>query len=103
MNKVKKGDQVVVIAGKYKGKKGEVLRVFQANTVMVKGINLIKRSVKKSKEYPNGGYIEKEAPINISNVMVFCSKCGTAVRVGFDVDANGNKTRQCKKCGQKFE
>ncbi len=104
MVKVRKGDQVVVIAGKDKRKKGEVIRVSQKTDVLiVKGVNLIKKSVKKSKENPSGGYVEREAPIALSNVMVFCAKCGKGVRVGVKADQAGKKTRVCKKCGHKFE
>jgi len=75
--KIRKGDTVVVITGRDKGKKGEVLSVSpKKNVVHVKGVNMIKKSMKKSKEYPQGGFIEIESPIHISNVMMFCPKSG---------------------------
>lgn len=104
MEKVRKGDQVSVIAGKDKGKKGEVIRSITADKrVIVKGVNLIKKSVKKSKEKPQGGYIEVEASIDASNVMLICPKCGKGVRVGLKILENGDKKRVCKKCEHKFE
>ncbi len=103
MQKIKKGDTVVVIAGKDKGKKGEVLRSFpKTDKLIVKGVALVKKSVKKTKENPNGGYIEIEKPIHKSNVMLFCPKCGRGVRVGISLEKD-KKIRICKKCGNKFE
>jgi large subunit ribosomal protein L24 len=104
MEKVRKGDQVVVIAGKDKKKKGEVIKVTETDkAIIVKGINTIKKSVKKSKEHPSGGFVELEAPVAISNVMVFCPKCSKGVRVGFIAEKGGKKVRVCKKCSHKFE
>jgi len=104
MEKIRKGDSVVVIAGSDEGKKGEVIQVLKAkNSVIVKGIKMVKKSVKKSKERPTGGFTEIEAPINGSNVMIFCSKCNKGVRVGIKVSDKGEKIRVCKKCDHKFE
>ncbi|MGC8764629.1 MAG: 50S ribosomal protein L24 [Brevinematia bacterium] len=103
MQKIRKGDNVVVIAGRDKGKKGEVLHTFPlANKAIVKGINIVKKSVKKSKEHPQGGFAEVETPIHISNLMLFCPKCGKGVRTGVLISGN-SKVRVCKKCGYKFE
>lgn len=104
MERIKKGDQVLVIAGKDKGKKGEIVKVVkEGKGIVVKGINLVKKSVKKSKENPSGGYIEIESSVHESNIMLYCSKCNTGVRVGFISDEKNGKKRTCKKCGHKFE
>ncbi len=103
MQKIKKGDQVIVIAGKDKGKKGEVLVSFPSiNKAVVKGINIVKKTVKKSKQHQQGGFVEVEAPIHISNLMLFCPKCGRGVRTRVLLGDN-LKVRVCKKCGNKFE
>ena len=104
MTKVRKGNTVIVIAGKDKGKKGEVIGTNpDDNKVVVKGLNIVKKSVKKSSERQAGGFTEIEAPIHASNVMMFCPKCNKGVRIGFVTEKNGTKVRACKKCGQKFE
>ena len=101
--KIKKKDQVLIIAGKDKGKKGEVIESLPIKEkVMVKGINLVKKHVKKSKENPSGGFVEVEAMLSASNVMLFCPKCNKGVRISI-IDDNGAKKRVCKKCNHKFE
>ncbi|HNR68361.1 MAG TPA: 50S ribosomal protein L24 [bacterium] len=81
--RIKKNDQVVVLSGNYKGKKGKVLKVFpEANRIIVEGVNFIKRHTRPSQQNPQGGIVEKEAPIHVSNVMVVCPKTGVASRVG---------------------
>lgn len=95
--KIKKGDNVIVIAGKDKNKEGKVLAVdTKNNTVTVEGVNVVKRHQKSNQMNPNGGIVEKEAPIDISNVM-YCVN-GKGVRVGFDVK-DGKKVRINKKTG----
>lgn len=104
MNRIKKGLNVEVTTGKDKGKKGEVIRVLpKKSRVTVKGVNLVKKTVKKSKENPSGGFIEIEASLNVSNVMPFCPKCNKGVRVGVVETPKGGKVLVCKKCGHKFE
>jgi large subunit ribosomal protein L24 len=96
--KIKKGDNVIVIAGKDKDKEGKVLSVDAKNhKVLVEGINVVKRHQKANQTNPNGGIIEKEAPIDISNVM-YCVN-GKGVRVGFEVK-DGKKVRINKKTGE---
>ena len=105
-SKIKKGDTVIVISGDDKGTKGEVKAIQpKAFKVVVKGINLIKKTIKKSKEYPNGGFMETEAPINLSNVQLLCPKTGKGVRVGFENDKDGKKIRVARKADldYKFE
>ncbi|MBI5102790.1 MAG: 50S ribosomal protein L24 [Nitrospirae bacterium] len=96
---IKKEDTVQVTTGKYKGKNGRVLRVDRdANKILIEKINIIKKHMKPSKTYAQGGIIEKEAPIQISNVMLVCPKCSKPTRIGAAVMDSGEKHRTCKKC-----
>ncbi len=101
MLRIKRGDTVVVVAGKDKGKTGKVLRVLpKRNRVIVEKINFVKKSVRPNPQKGvQGGIVEREAPIHISNVMYYCSNCGQGVRVGFKLLEDGTKVRYCKKCG----
>ncbi len=95
--KIKKNDEVIVIAGRDKGRRGEVFHVFPSKeTVLVRGVNFVKKTVKKSQEHPNGTIIEREAPLHISNVMLFCPKNNKGVRVEYVIDEKGNKRRKAK-------
>ena len=97
--RVKKNDEIRVIAGKNKGKSGRVIKVNQeSGRVLVEGINMVKKAVRKKKQTDRGGIIEVEAPLHISNVMIVCKKCGP-VRTGYKFVAD-KKTRVCKKCGE---
>jgi large subunit ribosomal protein L24 len=97
--RIKKGDTAVVITGKNKGKKGRVLSVTPAEeTVIIEGTNIVKKHMKPSKKYAQGGIIEKEAAIHISNVMLVCPKCNKSTRIGNKVLDTGRKVRNCKKC-----
>ncbi len=99
--KIKKGDTVKVIQGKHSGKKGKVLEAIpQDNRVIIEGINKVKRHMRPTKGAPQGGIVEKEAPINVSNVMVVCKKCGKPTRVGKKILDDGSRKRYCKKCDQ---
>lgn len=99
--KVKKGDTVVVITGKDSGRKGKIVEVLpKQSRVVVEGVNVVKRHTKPTQKMPQGGIVEKAAPIHSSNVMMFCSKCGKPTRVGKKILDNGNKVRFCKKCGE---
>jgi large subunit ribosomal protein L24 len=102
---VKKGDEVLVIAGKEKGKKGKITLSIPANDrVVVEGLNKVKRHVRPRAIGQMGGIIEQEAPLHVSNVMLICPKCGRASRTGNRVlestDAKGRakKVRFCKSC-----
>ena len=96
---IKKNDTVLVVTGKEKGKKGRVISVEPKNDkILIERINIIKRHMKPSKKYSQGGIIEKEAPLHISNVMLICSKCGKPTRIGNTVLSDGKKARICKKC-----
>ncbi len=103
MNKVKKGDLVKVIAGRDRGKVGEVLRVFpKEQRVIVKGVHMIKRHQRPTARMREGGIIEQEGKIHISNVLVICPECDTPTRVGFTITPDGEKLRVCKQCGKTF-
>jgi large subunit ribosomal protein L24 len=98
---VKKEDTVLVIAGKEKGKRGRVLVVTpDKDRVLVERVNMVKKHMKPSKQYQQGGIIEKEAPLHVSNVMLVCTKCDRPTRVGNKVLGDGRKLRECKKCGE---
>ena len=98
---VRKGDQVMVIAGNDKGKTGEVLRVDpKRRKVLVQGINRVFRHLRPSRQHPQGGRIQKEMPIDISNVLPVDPKTNLATRVGFRVATDGTKERFAKKSGQ---
>lgn len=97
---VKKGDEVIVIAGKDKGKTGKVIQVIPSqDKVVVEGVAIVKRHTKPTQKMPQGGIVEKEAAIHVSNVMPFCSTCKKGVRVAHTIE-NGTKTRVCRKCGK---
>jgi len=96
---IKKNDTVFVVAGKEKGKRGRVLSIYPSkDMLLIEKINMIKRHMKPSRKYAQGGIIEKEAPIHISNVMLICPKCGKPTRIGNSALQNGKKVRMCKKC-----
>ena len=101
---IKKGDNVLVTTGKSKGKRGRILSVSPAaGKVTVEGVNIIKRHTKPNKKYAQGGIIEKEGTLHISNVMFVCPKCGKPTRLGSTVLEGGKKLRTCKKCGEVLE
>ena len=98
---VKKGDTVVVISGKDKGKKGKVLQAFPKDSrVIVEGVNMATKHQKPNQQMQQGGIIHREAPIHVSNVMIFDKKAGQGVRVGQKVLNNGEKVRVSKKTGE---
>jgi large subunit ribosomal protein L24 len=98
VNKIRKGDKVVVLAGRDKGRTGEVITVMpKEDTALVRGINLVKRHQRQS-QTQEAGIISKEAPINLSNVSVLDPKDGKATRVGFEV-RDGKKVRVAKRSG----
>ena len=100
MNRIKKGDQVVVTAGKDKGKKGDVVRV-AGDKLVVSNVNIIKRHTKPNPQLGQpGGVIEREAPIHISNVMLFNPATGKGERVGIKVLEDGRKLRVFRSSGE---
>lgn len=101
---VRKGDTVVVIAGKDRGKSGKVLSVLRhERKVTIEKINIIKRHTKPNQQNRQGGILEREAPIHLSNVMIYCATCQKPVRVGSKTLADGSRVRVCKKCQQLIE
>ncbi len=100
---VKKGDTVMVITGKDKSKTGKVLQILpKKEGVLIEGLNIIKRHTRARGNEP-GGIVEKEAPIHVSNVMIYCGKCKKAVRTTISLLADGKKSRVCVKCGEAFD
>src|SRR5882724_12464752 len=100
MNRIRKGDHVIVITGKYKGQKGEVLRIAE-DRVVVQNINLVKRHTKPNPQANQpGGIVEREAPIHISNVMLFNSASGKGERVGYKALDDGRKVRTYRAGGE---
>ena len=98
--KIKKGDRVVVLAGKDKGRQGNVLRVLPtANRVLVEGVNVVQRHTRPSQTSPQGGIVNKEALLHVSNVAIVDPKSGEATRVGFRMDGD-KKVRFAKKSGE---
>ena len=103
MFRVKKDDQVVVISGKDRGKKGKVRRVFPADErVVVEGLNLVKKSTRRTEANPQGAIIAKESRLPLDRVMPVCPKCNRGVRVGFKQAEDGSKSRICRACGESF-
>jgi large subunit ribosomal protein L24 len=103
MNRIRKGDQVVVISGKDKGKRGDVVRV-AGDKVVVSNINVVKRHTKPNPQAGQpGGVIEREAPIHISNVMLFNPATGKGERIGFKVLEDGRKLRVFRSSGESID
>jgi large subunit ribosomal protein L24 len=100
MQKIRKGDKVVVLAGKDKGRSGEVLRVMpKDDKAVVRGVNMIRRHQKQSQSQ-EGGIISKEAPIHLSNIALADPKDGKPTRVGFQIQKDGTKVRVAKRSGE---
>ena len=101
MRKIQKGDRVILLSGDDRGKEGVVLKVDPSSgKAIIEGINFVKRHQKPTQKSPQGGIVEKEAPVHFSNLLVICSKCNEAVKTKMIILADGHKTRTCKKCGE---
>lgn len=101
---IKKGDTVQVIAGDNKGKQGKVLKVeVDKQRAIVEGVNLVKKATKPNAQNPQGGIVEKEAPIHISNMLVLDPKSGKPTKVGRKLDEKGKLVRYAKKSGEEIE
>jgi len=99
VSKIKKGDIVYVLAGRDKGKTGRVFRVFpKKNRALVEGINYVKKHARKTQQNQQGGIMQKESSINLSNIALFCKTCNKYAHLGFNVLTDGTKSRFCKKC-----
>ena len=97
---LRRNDQVEVTTGKDKGRVGKILKVTSTDRVVVEKVNMIKRHTKPSMVNQQGGIIEKEAPIHVSNLKLICPKCSKTVRIGKKTLEDGSKVRVCKKCGE---
>lgn len=101
---IRKDDQVMVIAGKDKGKKATVKRTLpQSQRVIVDKTNMVKKALRPTQENPRGGIIDQEAPIHVSNLMLVCPKCDAPTRVGMKKSEDGSRVRVCKKCGAQID
>lgn len=100
--KVKKGDTVLIISGKDKGRTGKILRAFPKDLkILVEGINIKKKHVRPKREGEKGQIVQVPSPMDMSNVKIICPKCGKASRVGYKLEKN-RKFRVCKKCEQEI-
>lgn len=99
MAKIKKNDIVFVLTGKDRGKTGKVLTVFpERNRAIVEGVNFVKRHIRRRREEQQAGIITREAPIELSNLALFCRRCNRPTKVGFSILKDGTKSRFCKRC-----
>ncbi len=99
MFRVRRNDQVVVLSGKDRGKRGKVLNIFpERQRATVEGLNLVKRHTRKSQNAPQGAIVARESMIPLDRLLPLCPKCNQGVRVGFQKQADGSKTRICRRC-----
>jgi large subunit ribosomal protein L24 len=97
--KIKRNDIVKVMAGKDKGKTGKVLRILPLkNKALVEGVNYLKKHARKTQDNPQGGIVQKESPINISNLALICTRCSKPSRIGISVLPDKTKARVCSSC-----
>lgn len=102
--KIRRGDMVVVVTGRERGKRGKVLRVMpEKSRVLVEHVNMIKRHQKPTQKLRQGGIIEREGPIHLSNVQVVCTRCNQPSRTGVKVLDDGRKTRVCRRCHESID
>lgn len=96
---IRRDDKVAVIAGKERGKTGKVIHVYpQSGRILISGLNMAKRHIRPNRDMPQGGIVEKECPVPISNVMLYCNKCSRGVRVGVKRLPDNTRMRFCRKC-----
>jgi len=101
--RIRRGDQVIVVTGRERGKKGEVVRVLRDNDrVIVQGVNMVKRHMKPSPQNP-GGIVDKEAPLHVSNISLVDPKDGSPTRIGFKILEDGRKVRYAKRSGETID
>ena len=101
---VRRGDTVAVIAGKERGKRGKVLRVFLGEgRVLVEKVNMVKKHQRPTQKVRQGGIIEREGALALSNVLLVCTRCDRPVRTGIKILADGRKARVCKRCGESVD
>ena len=103
MFRLKRDDQVVVLSGKDRGKKGKVLRLFpEESRALVEGVNLVKKHLKRSQMNPQGAVLAREARMPLDRLQPVCPRCNRGVRVGFKVMADGTRGRICRRCNEGF-
>ena len=101
MRKIVKGDRVIVLSGEDRGKEGVILKIEASkHRAIVEGINFVKRHQRPTQKNPQGGIVEKEAPVNLSNLMVICGKCNAGVKTRTMKLQDGGSARACKRCGE---
>ncbi len=101
--RIHKGDTVVVLSGKDKGKKAEVVRAIPGkSSLILEGVNVAKRHQKPTRATQQGGIIDKFMPVHVSTVALVCRSCDKPTRAGVKVEADGEKVRVCKKCGSEL-
>ncbi|HKB27043.1 MAG TPA: 50S ribosomal protein L24 [Methylomirabilota bacterium] len=101
---VRRGDTVAVIAGKERGKRGKVLRVLRGDgRVLVEKVNMVKKHQRPTQKLRQGGIIEREGALALSNVQLVCGRCNKPVRTGIKVLADGKKLRVCRRCGEPID
>jgi len=104
MAHVRKGDTVMVVAGKERGKRGKVLRVIPGKgRVLIEHVNLIKKHQRPTQKLRQGGIIERESALALSNVLLVCARCDQPSRAGIKVLADGRKVRVCRRCGETID
>jgi len=102
--KIRKGDTCIVLKGRDRGKQGAVQKVLpQENTVLIEGINLMKRHLKPRPNVRQSGIVDMEAPLSMNNVAILCPQCNRPTRIGFSQLEDGRKVRLCKKCQANLE
>ncbi len=100
--KLKKGDKIAILSGKDNGRTGTIEKTYQKqNKVLIAGINIYKKHIKKSEKMPQGGVVELPRPIDVSKVTFVCPKCKKNTRIGYKIDGT-RKFRICRKCGEKI-
>jgi large subunit ribosomal protein L24 len=98
--KIRKGDRVRVLTGKDRGKEGDVMRAIPSQRkVIVEGVNVAKKHQGPTRSTQQGGIIDRDMPLPVANVALLCPSCHKPTRVGYKIDASGQKVRVCKKCG----
>ena len=101
---VRRGDTVGVISGSERGKRGKVLRVLpEKGRVLVEHVNMIKKHQRPTQKLRQGGIIEREGPLALSNVLVVCSRCDKPSRTGIKILTDGRKVRTCRRCGESID
>ncbi len=104
MHKIRKGDTVRVITGNDRGRVGTVLQVFpKEHRIVVKGVQMITRHLRPSSKHREGGIVQQEGTLALSNVLLVCPECDRPTRVGFVITEAGEKLRQCKQCKKTFD